>query len=196
MAAVPSTKASPERCRLSAPSEQVSGLLGTLREISGLTSGNLAVANHVKDGRALRLFQGTKGIVQYIGEFVLDDQDPYDWGTAHSTRGGPQRRVIRFHLRRVDRPPPRPETGPLGVPFQPRNETMKPTSPPPGRRGIRTPPAVGGVPTTSCRTNSPNSSARLGGRRGIRRRSTGVRHGMGNSPRHRGGRGQELHEGE
>jgi predicted RNA-binding protein with PUA-like domain len=94
-----------------------------------LTSGNLAVANHAKDGRALRLFQGAKGIVQYIGEFVLDDQDPYDWGAAHSTRGGPQRRVIRFHLRRVDRPPPRPETGPLGVPFQPRNETMKPTSP-------------------------------------------------------------------
>ena len=37
--------------------------------------------------------------------------------------------MIRFHLRRVDRPPPRPETGPLGVPFQPRNETMRPTSP-------------------------------------------------------------------
>jgi hypothetical protein len=50
-----------------------------------LTSGNLAVANYAKDGRALRLFQGAKGIVQYRGEFVLDDQDPYDWGTAHST---------------------------------------------------------------------------------------------------------------
>src|SRR5215218_224047 len=94
-----------------------------------VTSGNLAVANHAKDGRALRLFQGAKGTVQYIGEFVLDDQDPYDWGTAHSTRGGPQPRVIRFHLRRVDRPPPHAETGPLGVPFQPRNETMRPTSP-------------------------------------------------------------------
>lgn len=78
----------------------------------------------------------------------------------------------RFHLRRVDRPPPRPETGPLGVPFQPRDETMKPTSRTTGRRGIRTPPAVGGGPITSCRTDSPNLSARLGGRRGIRRQST------------------------
>jgi hypothetical protein len=62
-----------------------------------LTSGNLAIANHAKDGRALPLFQGAKGIVQYIGEFVLDDQDPYHWRTVHSTGGGPQRRVIRFH---------------------------------------------------------------------------------------------------
>jgi hypothetical protein len=148
-----------------------------------LTSGNLAIANHAKDGRALRLFQGAKGIVQYIGEFVLDDQDPYDWGTAHSTGGGPQRRVIRFHLRRVDRPPPRPETGPLGMPFQPRDETIRPTSP--TTRTPQDPDAAGrgGVPTTNCRTNSPNSSARLGGRRGIRRQSTRSSTWHGKPPR-------------
>lgn len=50
------------------------------------------------------------------------------WHIGHLVAGR------RFHLRRVDRPPPRPETGPLGVPFQPRDETMKPTS-----RTTRTP---------------------------------------------------------
>jgi len=94
-----------------------------------LTSGNLAVVNHVKDGKALRVFQGATGVVQYVGEFVLDEIEPYDWGTAPSTGGGPLRRVIRFHLRRVDRPAAVPETGPLGVPFQARDEEIELASP-------------------------------------------------------------------
>lgn len=109
-----------------------------------LTSGNLAVANHAKDGRALRVFRGAKGIVQYIGEFVLDDQDPYDWGTAHSPGGGPQRRVIRFHLRRVDRPPHAPRPVRWGaVPIARRDHeagqptTRAPQDPDAGGRGWR-----------------------------------------------------------
>jgi predicted RNA-binding protein with PUA-like domain len=111
-----------------------------------LTSGNLAVLNHVKDGKALRVFQGATGVVQYVGEFVLDDREPYDWRTAPSTGGGPLRRVIRFHLRRVDRPATTPEAGPLGRPFQARDETIEPASPTPpapqdpdaAGRGLRT----------------------------------------------------------
>jgi hypothetical protein len=94
-----------------------------------LTSGNLAVLNHVQDGKALRVFQGASGVVQYVGEFVLDDREPYDWRPAPSTGGGPLRQVIRFHLRRVDRPATVAEAGPLGVPFQARNEAIEPASP-------------------------------------------------------------------
>jgi predicted RNA-binding protein with PUA-like domain len=94
-----------------------------------LTSGNLAVVNHVKDRRALRVFQGASGVVKYVGEFVLDEHEPYDWGTAPSTGGGPLRRVIRFHLRRVDRPATVPATGPLGVAFRARDEAIEPASP-------------------------------------------------------------------
>jgi len=94
-----------------------------------LTSGNLAVLHHVQDGRALRVFQGATGVVQYVGEFALDDREPYDLRTAPSTGGGPQRRVIRFHLRRVDRPAVVPVPGPLGKPFQARDETIEPASP-------------------------------------------------------------------
>jgi hypothetical protein len=64
-----------------------------------VAGGNLAVVNHVKDGRALRVFQGASGVIQYVGEFVLDDQDPYSWNWAPSTVDGPVRQVIDFHLR-------------------------------------------------------------------------------------------------
>jgi predicted RNA-binding protein with PUA-like domain len=94
-----------------------------------LTSGNLAVLNHVQDGKALRVFQGATGIVQYVGEFALDEHEPYDWGTAPSTGSGPLRKVVRFHLRRVDRPATGPDTGPLGVPFHARDEAVEPASP-------------------------------------------------------------------
>jgi predicted RNA-binding protein with PUA-like domain len=96
-----------------------------------LTSGNLAVANHATDGRALRMFQGAAGVVRYVGEFVLDEQEPYDWARAPSTAGGPVRRVIRFHLRPVDRPASTPELDRLGVPYREQDENVEPASPAP-----------------------------------------------------------------
>jgi hypothetical protein len=66
-----------------------------------LAGGNLAVLNHVNNGRALRIFQGASGVIQYVGEFVLDAQHPYSWSLAPSTMSGPLRQVIRFHLRPV-----------------------------------------------------------------------------------------------
>jgi hypothetical protein len=93
-----------------------------------MTKGNLAVRNHVADGRALRVFQGATGDVQYLGEFVLDEDEPYDLATAPSTGGGPPRQVIRFHLRPVSRPPTVPDAE-LGAPYRPLDETFEPANP-------------------------------------------------------------------
>jgi predicted RNA-binding protein with PUA-like domain len=90
-----------------------------------LAGGNRAVVNHAKDGRALRVFQGASGVVQYVGEFVLDDQHPYSWDRAASTMGGPVRRVIRFHLRRVDRPATNDQPGELGTPYRRQDEGVE-----------------------------------------------------------------------
>jgi hypothetical protein len=66
-----------------------------------LAGGNLAVLNHLNNGRALRVFHGSSGVVQYVGEFVLDAQHHYSWSLAPSITSGPLRQVIRFHLRPV-----------------------------------------------------------------------------------------------
>jgi hypothetical protein len=85
-------------------------------------------------------------VVRYLGEFVLDEQQPYDWGQAPSTGGGPLRRVVRFHLRPVDRPATTPELDQLGVPYREQDENVEPASPAPAApadpdaagRGLRT----------------------------------------------------------
>ena len=61
--------------------------------------GNAAVLNHAKDGRALRLFEGTKGTVVYAGEFRLADE-PYELAQGHEV-GGPLRQIILFRLVRA-----------------------------------------------------------------------------------------------
>jgi hypothetical protein len=107
-----------------------------------LTSGNRAVLNHAEDGRALRLFQGASGIVEYVGEFVLDEQEPYSWAQAHATGGASLRQVIRFHLRPVDRPATASQTRQTGVPYQERDETTEVSSPTPST-GPADPDAMG-----------------------------------------------------
>jgi predicted RNA-binding protein with PUA-like domain len=101
-----------------------------------LTSGNRAVLNHVDDGRALRLFQGARDIVEYIGEFVLDEQEQYSWAQAPATGEASLRRVILFHLRPVDRPAAASQNRQTGVPYQEQDETTEVSSPTPS-----TPPA-------------------------------------------------------
>jgi predicted RNA-binding protein with PUA-like domain len=96
-----------------------------------LTSGNRAVLDHAKEGRALRLFQGARGVVEYIGEFVLDEREPYSWAQAPATGGGPLRRVVRFHLLPVDRPAAASQSGQVGTPYQEQDETTKVSSPTP-----------------------------------------------------------------
>lgn len=62
-----------------------------------MNQGNAAILNHAKEGRALRVFKGTGGIVLYLGEFVLAEP-PWIPSTAPETGGGPIRKVIVFRL--------------------------------------------------------------------------------------------------
>lgn len=49
----------------------------------------------------MRLFTGTGGVITYEGEFELDPERPFEERRAHSTHGGPDRRVFVFRLRPV-----------------------------------------------------------------------------------------------
>ncbi|MDA1003156.1 MAG: hypothetical protein O3B31_07375 [Chloroflexi bacterium] len=70
-----------------------------------MSRGNVALLHHATANRALRLFEGARGVVRYLGEFAVDVDDPWSWGVAPSTAGGPQRRVIMFRLHRVGASP-------------------------------------------------------------------------------------------
>lgn len=67
-----------------------------------LTDGNKAVLEHEESGRALRVFQGARGSVRYLGEFRLDEDEPYYETQAPATRGGPMRNALVFKLRPLD----------------------------------------------------------------------------------------------
>lgn len=70
-----------------------------------MKSGNAAILNHEKEGRALRVFDGARGEVTYVGEFRCIDWYETD---APETGGGPIRKVIVFVLQPVDVEPIRP----------------------------------------------------------------------------------------
>jgi hypothetical protein len=93
-----------------------------------MTRGNLAIRSHRADGRALRVFQGAAGTVQYVGQFVIDELEPFTITTAPSTNDGPARQVIRFHLLPIDRAVTTAERGSLGRPFRRRDEDVEVTS--------------------------------------------------------------------
>ncbi len=42
-----------------------------------LTQGNKAILDSISSGKSLHLFDGSKGVVTYIGEFSLDQKEPY-----------------------------------------------------------------------------------------------------------------------
>ncbi|WP_369178054.1 restriction endonuclease [Streptomyces mutabilis] len=67
-----------------------------------MTQGNLAILNHKKEGRALRLFKGVaSGTCEYLGQFALPDERPWYRTDAPETNGGPIRSVIMFRLEPV-----------------------------------------------------------------------------------------------
>ena len=68
--------------------------------------GNRAVRDHIEQGRHLRLFDGARGEVRYVGEFLLDEAQPYSYSQAPATNNGPMRQVIHFHLVRAERSEP------------------------------------------------------------------------------------------
>lgn len=60
--------------------------------------GNKAILEHRETGKRLRLFDGARGTVRYLGEWTLDQEQAFTWAEAPETGGGPLRKVIRFHL--------------------------------------------------------------------------------------------------
>jgi hypothetical protein len=59
--------------------------------------GNRAIRDHVKDGRALRVFLGARGRVRYQGEFELA-ANPYYMAQARGRDSERVRQVIVFRL--------------------------------------------------------------------------------------------------
>ncbi|TWV45536.1 restriction endonuclease [Streptomyces misionensis] len=72
-----------------------------------MLSGNASILNHREEGRALRVFQGARGMVTYLGEFAVAGWYEAD---APETGDGPLRKVIVFKLRPVDTSPQAPGT--------------------------------------------------------------------------------------
>ncbi|MFH8389921.1 hypothetical protein [Streptomyces sp. NPDC018036] len=90
-----------------------------------LTRGNKAIRDHLQDGRHLRLFIGSRGVVRYAGEWILDPNRPYSWGRAPSTGGGEERQVIHFHMIRVGAAVTAPDV-PVGTEYRVEDETTTP----------------------------------------------------------------------
>jgi len=67
-----------------------------------MKSGNLAILEASGSGKALRVFEGTGGLVKYLGRFELDKGRPFYRRNAPATGRGRLRSVIVFRLRRVD----------------------------------------------------------------------------------------------
>ncbi|MFG3130709.1 restriction endonuclease [Streptomyces tendae] len=72
-----------------------------------MLSGNASILNHEAEGRALRVFQGARGNVTYLGRFAADGWYEAD---APETGDGPLRKVIVFKLRPLDTPAKHPGT--------------------------------------------------------------------------------------
>ncbi len=70
-----------------------------------MVSGNRAILNADRDGRALRVFAGTGGTVEYRGRFTFATTQPFYPDDAPETGGGPIRSVIVFRLRPLDSTP-------------------------------------------------------------------------------------------
>lgn len=63
-----------------------------------MSHGNLAVLRHQEDGRSLRLFRVHEREVEYLGEYVLDQGEPYVLREAAQTSVRSTRKAIVFRL--------------------------------------------------------------------------------------------------
>lgn len=63
-----------------------------------MVRGNAAILGHREAGRALRLFWGVGGVVQYAGEFRIAPTGPWYTARARETGSERQRNVITFRL--------------------------------------------------------------------------------------------------
>lgn len=74
-----------------------------------MRAGNAAILNHISEGRALRVFDGTGGVVTYIDEFEIDADEPF-YRTDAEAKGGEIREVIMFRLHPKQIDPPEPDS--------------------------------------------------------------------------------------
>jgi hypothetical protein len=63
-----------------------------------LKAGNAAVLAHHQSQKALRVFRGVGGTVTYLGEFEIDESDPFFGMEAPASETGEPRQVIVFRL--------------------------------------------------------------------------------------------------
>lgn len=63
-----------------------------------MTRGNAAILGHMEAGKALRVFWGAKGVVEYAGEFEVSATDPWYTARAKETASEALRDVITFRL--------------------------------------------------------------------------------------------------
>lgn len=63
-----------------------------------MTRGNRQILEHQNSGRSIRLFRGSRGTVQYVGEFEVADREPWFLQDARQKDGG-LRKVIVFRLK-------------------------------------------------------------------------------------------------
>ncbi|MQL64437.1 hypothetical protein F6Q10_18010 [Streptomyces vinaceus] len=89
--------------------------------------GNKAILEHQESGKRLRLFDGARGTVRYLGEWALDAGDPYSEDEAPATGGGPPRKFIRFHLVPVKATITTPDVG-IGQAYVAPDENVSPAS--------------------------------------------------------------------
>jgi hypothetical protein len=88
--------------------------------------GNKALYEHRETGKRLRLFDGARGTVRYLGEWVLDPQTPYHETQAHESGSTKQRTVIIFHLVPVNAAIHDHPEVPIGQDYIPPDETVQP----------------------------------------------------------------------
>lgn len=67
-----------------------------------ITHGNNAILRHKEDGRSLRLFRVEGGMVEYLGEYEVNEAEPYRWVSATQTDNPSLRKAIVFRLSRVE----------------------------------------------------------------------------------------------
>jgi hypothetical protein len=84
---------------------------------------NAAVRDHRADGRALRLFWGLRGEVQYAGEFEMPHRSAWYKATATDPGTGSERQVIVFRLLPTGAIEPSSSAGPRRL-VAPRSPTL------------------------------------------------------------------------
>jgi hypothetical protein len=67
-----------------------------------MARGNAAILNHRDEGRRLRVFDGVRDEVKYVGEFEVDHEKPYYRTDAPEFGSDRVRQVIVFRLRPID----------------------------------------------------------------------------------------------